>query len=90
MDSVRVTSVAVVEQNGFSGSSADKLQIRLRAEHASLFQFADQCAWVRSASPRYCRGLALTAKSSCPSFLHEHHRTFSGSLRIRIFAHASG
>lgn len=34
------------EQNGFSGSSAADLRIHLRAEHASLFQFADQCARV--------------------------------------------
>jgi hypothetical protein len=34
------------EQYGFSGSSAADLRIHLRAEHASLFQFADQCARV--------------------------------------------
>jgi hypothetical protein len=32
------------EQNGVAGSSAEDLRTRLRAEHASLFRFADHCA----------------------------------------------
>ncbi|HEX7913659.1 MAG TPA: DUF5677 domain-containing protein [Paraburkholderia sp.] len=34
------------ERNDFAGSSAADLRTRVRAEHASLFRFADQCARV--------------------------------------------
>lgn len=32
------------DQNGFAGTSVADLRTRMRAEHASLFRFADQCA----------------------------------------------